>query len=157
MGSCKCMFLQVHFDISPHCQNVDPESFVALKVSNALRYEVLTEILTSLGLNCEPDQTPAPSPVHLLATSQVRPTALKCPACLSSLRREQALGRMKHVLVQILVIPPPPSPLQVQTVHPSCRFSAHMETIRLGKCMQKYEQVCNSCKHAPAPRSLIRL
>ncbi|KAM6907708.1 biotin--protein ligase isoform 2-T2 [Xenentodon cancila] len=71
----EAVLCQVQFDISPNSQHVDPESFAALKVSNALRYEVLMEILTSLGLSCEPDQTPAPSPVHLLATSQEAKTS----------------------------------------------------------------------------------
>lgn len=64
--------LQVHLEIAPDSQNLSLEGFNELKVSNALRYEVLTEILTSLGLSCEQNQTPAPSPVHLLATSQVK-------------------------------------------------------------------------------------
>lgn len=63
--------LQVHLEIAPDSQNLTSEGFDELKVSNALRYEVLTEILTSLGLSCELNQTPAVSPVHLLATSQV--------------------------------------------------------------------------------------
>ncbi|XP_061595555.1 biotin--protein ligase isoform X2 [Cololabis saira] len=66
----EAVLCQVHFDISPNSQKLDPEGFAALKVSNALRYEVLMEILTSLGLSCEPEETPAPSPVHLLATSK---------------------------------------------------------------------------------------
>lgn len=70
--------LQAHLEIAPDSQNLTSEGFDELKVSNALRYEVLTEILTSLGLSCERNQTPAPSPVHLLATSQVRPTLLIC-------------------------------------------------------------------------------
>lgn len=70
--------LQVHLEIAPDSQNFMADAFCDLKVSNMLRYEVLTEILTSLGLNCELNQTPAPSPVHLLATSQVRPTVLIC-------------------------------------------------------------------------------
>ncbi|KAM7398666.1 hypothetical protein PAMA_006530 [Pampus argenteus] len=61
---------QVHLEIAPDSQNLSLEGFDKLKVSNALRYEVLTEILTSLGIICELNQTPSPSPVHLLATSQ---------------------------------------------------------------------------------------
>ncbi|KAJ0004139.1 hypothetical protein NQD34_010353 [Periophthalmus magnuspinnatus] len=34
-----------------------------------LRLEVLEEILSSLGLSCEPSVAPSPSPVHLLSTS----------------------------------------------------------------------------------------
>ncbi|KAM7374926.1 hypothetical protein PAMP_007557 [Pampus punctatissimus] len=61
---------QVHLEIAPDSQNLSLEGFDKLKVSNVLRYEVLTEILTSLGLSCELNQTPSPTPVHLLATSQ---------------------------------------------------------------------------------------
>lgn len=71
--------LQVHLEITPDSQNLTSEGFDELEVSNALRYEVLTEILTSLGLSCELSLTPAPSSVHLLATSKVRPTMVTCP------------------------------------------------------------------------------
>ncbi|XP_033969860.1 LOW QUALITY PROTEIN: biotin--protein ligase [Trematomus bernacchii] len=66
----EAVLCQAHLEIAPDSQNLQPEGFDELKVSNALRYEVLTEILTSLGLSCELSQTPPPSPVHLLATSQ---------------------------------------------------------------------------------------
>ncbi|XP_035521956.1 biotin--protein ligase [Morone saxatilis] len=66
----EAVLCQVHLEIAPDSQNLTSEAFDELKVSNALRFEVLTEILTSLGLTCELNQTPAPSPVHLLATSQ---------------------------------------------------------------------------------------
>ncbi|KAI4813962.1 hypothetical protein KUCAC02_003180, partial [Chaenocephalus aceratus] len=66
----EAVLCQAHLETAPDSQNVPPEGFDELKVSNALRYEVLTEILTSLGLSCELSQTPPPSPVHLLATSQ---------------------------------------------------------------------------------------
>ncbi|XP_078121551.1 biotin--protein ligase isoform X2 [Sander vitreus] len=66
----EAVLCQAHLEIAPDSQNLTSEGFNELKVSNALRYEVLTEILTSLGLSCERNQTPAPSPVHLLATSQ---------------------------------------------------------------------------------------
>lgn len=45
--------------------------FSELKMSNARRYEVLTEILTSLGLSCELSQVPPHSPVYLLSTDTV--------------------------------------------------------------------------------------
>uniref|UniRef100_A0A3B4Z465 Holocarboxylase synthetase n=2 Tax=Stegastes partitus TaxID=144197 RepID=A0A3B4Z465_9TELE len=66
----EAVLCQVHFEIAADCQNLTSEGFDKVKLSNALRYEVLTEILTSLGLNCELNQTPTPSPVYLLATSQ---------------------------------------------------------------------------------------
>ncbi|XP_023260538.1 biotin--protein ligase isoform X1 [Seriola lalandi dorsalis] len=63
----EAVLCQVHLETPP--ENLSSEGFDKLKVSNALRYEVLTEILISLGLSCELHHTPAPSPVHLLATS----------------------------------------------------------------------------------------
>uniref|UniRef100_UPI003AAFFA98 biotin--protein ligase isoform X2 n=1 Tax=Centroberyx gerrardi TaxID=166262 RepID=UPI003AAFFA98 len=66
----EAVLCQVHLEMVPESQNVTSEDFDELKVSNARRYEVLTEILTSLGLSCELNQAPAPSPVYLLSTSQ---------------------------------------------------------------------------------------
>ncbi|KAM8741294.1 biotin--protein ligase isoform 2-T2 [Acanthopagrus schlegelii] len=66
----EAVLCQVHLEIAPDSQNLTSEDFDELKICNALRYEVLTEILTSLGLNCELNQSPAPSSVHLLATTQ---------------------------------------------------------------------------------------
>lgn len=62
---------QVHLEKAPDCQTLTSESSDQLQTSNALRYEVLTEILSSLGLSCALSQLPTPSPIHLLATSQV--------------------------------------------------------------------------------------
>lgn len=66
----EAVLCQVHLEKAPSSQNVASEDFDELKVSNARRYEVLTEILTSLGLSCELNQASAPSPVYLLSTSQ---------------------------------------------------------------------------------------
>ncbi|GAA6226812.1 biotin--protein ligase [Lates japonicus] len=63
----EAVLCQVHLEIAP--ENLTSEGFDELKVSNTLRYEVLTEILVSLGLSCELKHTPSPSPVYLLATS----------------------------------------------------------------------------------------
>ncbi|XP_047463271.1 biotin--protein ligase isoform X2 [Mugil cephalus] len=71
----EAVLCQVHLETSPESQKLASGGFDELKVSNALRYEVLTEILTSLGLSCEQNQTLAPSPVHLLATSQESKTS----------------------------------------------------------------------------------
>lgn len=54
----------------------DAHGFSELKMSNTRRYEVLTEILTSLGLSCEPSAVPPHSPIHLLSTHQVTAAAL---------------------------------------------------------------------------------
>uniref|UniRef100_A0A8C7X0M3 Holocarboxylase synthetase n=1 Tax=Oryzias sinensis TaxID=183150 RepID=A0A8C7X0M3_9TELE len=61
---------QVLFDVAPESQNLDRKGFDELKLGNKLRHEILTEILSSLGLNCEPNRTLSESPVHLLATSK---------------------------------------------------------------------------------------
>uniref|UniRef100_A0A3Q3BDA4 Holocarboxylase synthetase (biotin-(proprionyl-CoA-carboxylase (ATP-hydrolysing)) ligase) n=2 Tax=Kryptolebias marmoratus TaxID=37003 RepID=A0A3Q3BDA4_KRYMA len=74
----EAVLCQVHFDVGPGSQNLDSEDFDELKVSSTLRYEILTEILTSLGFSCEPNQTPALSPVHLLATSLVSSSKRVC-------------------------------------------------------------------------------
>lgn len=63
--------LKVHLEVAPESQTLTSVDFDKLKVSNALRYQVLIAILTSLGLSCEQNPSPALSPVHLLATSQV--------------------------------------------------------------------------------------
>ncbi|XP_047234777.1 biotin--protein ligase isoform X3 [Girardinichthys multiradiatus] len=66
----EAVLCQVHFDIASYSKKLDSKDFDELKVSYALRYGILTEILNSLGVSCEPSQTPAPGPVYLLATSQ---------------------------------------------------------------------------------------
>lgn len=66
----EAVLCQVHFEIAADSQNLSPADFDKLKLSNALRYEVLTEILTSLGLSCEPNPAPAHSPVQLLSISE---------------------------------------------------------------------------------------
>ncbi|XP_053297434.1 biotin--protein ligase isoform X1 [Pleuronectes platessa] len=63
----QAVLCQVHLEIAP--ENLTTESFDELKVSNALRYEVLMEILISLGLSCELNHDLTPTPIHLLAIS----------------------------------------------------------------------------------------
>lgn len=63
----------MHLETAPNSEDiVSSQGFDELKMSNARRYEVLTEIITSLGLSCEQCQAPPASPVYLLATSEVR-------------------------------------------------------------------------------------
>ncbi|XP_060765133.1 biotin--protein ligase isoform X2 [Neoarius graeffei] len=65
----EAVLCQVHLESAPDSEQVqDSAGFSELKMSNAKRYEVLTEILTSLGLSCELNQVPQPSPVYLLST-----------------------------------------------------------------------------------------
>uniref|UniRef100_H3CT43 Holocarboxylase synthetase n=1 Tax=Tetraodon nigroviridis TaxID=99883 RepID=H3CT43_TETNG len=66
----EAVLCQVHLEISPDSRHLTSEGFNKLKVSNALRYEVLTEILTSLGISCGETQVPPLSPVHVLATDR---------------------------------------------------------------------------------------
>lgn len=48
------------------------EDFNLLKMSNSKRYEVLKEILTSLGLSCERSEIPVLTPIFLLSPDEVR-------------------------------------------------------------------------------------
>ncbi|XP_062869938.1 biotin--protein ligase [Trichomycterus rosablanca] len=65
----EAVLCQVHLETAPDSEHVrDNAGFSELKISNAKRYEVLIEILTSLGLSCEQNQVPPPSPVYLLST-----------------------------------------------------------------------------------------
>ncbi|KAM4795949.1 biotin--protein ligase [Rhinophrynus dorsalis] len=48
----------------------DKETFKSLKTSNPRRYEVLTQILVSLGLDCELCTPPSLTPVYLLTSDQ---------------------------------------------------------------------------------------
>ncbi|XP_077402870.1 biotin--protein ligase isoform X2 [Vanacampus margaritifer] len=66
----EAVLCQIHLENTSDFQNLATESFDCLKANNVLHYQVLAEILTSLGLSCQENQTPAPSPVYLLATSQ---------------------------------------------------------------------------------------
>lgn len=64
----EAVLCQVRLETAPDAQG--SSGFSELKMSNARRYEVLTEILTSLGLSCELTQVPPHSPLYLLATNQ---------------------------------------------------------------------------------------
>ncbi|XP_066555582.1 biotin--protein ligase [Amia ocellicauda] len=67
----EAILCQARLETQPDSEDVQgPEDFDKLKMSNALRYEVLSEILSSLGLSCELSQVPPPSPLYLLSTSQ---------------------------------------------------------------------------------------
>lgn len=48
------------------------EDFNLLKISNTKRYEVLKEILISLGLSCELSEIPMLTPIYLLSSDEVR-------------------------------------------------------------------------------------
>ncbi|XP_030058075.1 biotin--protein ligase isoform X2 [Microcaecilia unicolor] len=61
---------QVRLEMSPSSLAVRTDEFNALKMSNARRYEVLTKILSSLGLDCEMRETPSLAPLYLLAADE---------------------------------------------------------------------------------------
>lgn len=48
------------------------EDFNLLKISNSKRYEVLKEMLISLGLSCELREIPMLTPIYLLSSDEVR-------------------------------------------------------------------------------------
>ncbi|XP_057677605.1 biotin--protein ligase isoform X1 [Corythoichthys intestinalis] len=66
----QAVLCQIHLEKTPHFQNFSTKISYGFEVNDALHCQVLTEILTSLGLSCQQNQAPAPSPVYLLATSQ---------------------------------------------------------------------------------------
>ncbi|KAK2870601.1 hypothetical protein Q8A67_023128 [Cirrhinus molitorella] len=65
----EAVLCQVRLETAPDAHDAQGSAdFSELKMSNARRYEVLTEILTSLGLSCELSQVPPHSPIYLLHT-----------------------------------------------------------------------------------------
>ncbi|XP_076975213.1 biotin--protein ligase isoform X1 [Tamandua tetradactyla] len=72
-GSCggEAVLCQVHLELPPSSSIVQTqEDFNLLKSSDCRRYEVLKEILTTLGLNCETKPIPALTPLHLLPAAE---------------------------------------------------------------------------------------
>ncbi|KAM5281773.1 biotin--protein ligase isoform 2-T2 [Ctenodactylus gundi] len=67
----QAILCQVHLELPPSSSIVQSEEeFNLLKSSNVRRYEVLTEILTALGLCCDVRQAPALTPVYLLSATE---------------------------------------------------------------------------------------
>ncbi|XP_016326528.1 biotin--protein ligase [Sinocyclocheilus anshuiensis] len=65
----EAILCQVRLETAPDAHDAQGSAgFSELKMSNGRRYEVLTEILTSLGLSCELSQVPPHSPIYLLST-----------------------------------------------------------------------------------------
>ncbi|XP_053420682.1 biotin--protein ligase isoform X3 [Nycticebus coucang] len=72
-GACggEAVLCQVHLELPPSSDIVQTEeNFNLLKSSNIRRYEVLKEILTSLGLSCDLKQAPALTPLYLLVATE---------------------------------------------------------------------------------------
>ncbi|XP_075710715.1 biotin--protein ligase isoform X2 [Rhinoderma darwinii] len=72
-GDCggEAVLCQVRLEIAPQSQIVDDKgTFDSLKLSNPKRHEVLTQILISLGLDCDFTSVPSLTPVYLLTARQ---------------------------------------------------------------------------------------
>ncbi|XP_037232389.1 biotin--protein ligase isoform X1 [Falco rusticolus] len=62
---------QVHLELDINSMDVQTEDdFNLLKISNSKRYEVLKEILMSLGLSCELSEIPMLTPIYLLSSDE---------------------------------------------------------------------------------------
>ncbi|XP_063812620.1 biotin--protein ligase isoform X2 [Pseudophryne corroboree] len=63
----EAVLCQVRLELPPESlTDQDKGTFDALKLSNSQRHEVLTQILISLGLDCEASTSPSLTPVYLL-------------------------------------------------------------------------------------------
>ncbi|CAH2219168.1 biotin-- ligase isoform X1 [Pelobates cultripes] len=80
-GDCggEAILCQIELDLTPELlTGHDKEVFDSLKLSNPRRHEVLTQLLTSLGLECELSSPPSLTPVYLLtAEPGLHPAALQ--------------------------------------------------------------------------------
>ncbi|NXJ15215.1 BPL1 ligase, partial [Odontophorus gujanensis] len=62
---------QVHLELDTNSVDIQTEEdFNLLKMSNPKRYEVLKEILVSLGLSCELSEIPILTPIYLLSSDE---------------------------------------------------------------------------------------
>ncbi|XP_065597819.1 biotin--protein ligase [Cyrtonyx montezumae] len=62
---------QVHLELDTNSVDIQTEEdFNLLKMSNPKRYEVLKEILISLGLSCELSEIPILTPIYLLSSDE---------------------------------------------------------------------------------------
>ncbi|XP_053561917.1 biotin--protein ligase [Bombina bombina] len=67
----EAILCQVHLELSPESlTGHSKETFDVLKKSNSKRFEVLTQIFTSLGLDCDVRTPPSLTPVYLLTSEQ---------------------------------------------------------------------------------------
>ncbi|XP_047731055.1 biotin--protein ligase isoform X2 [Prionailurus viverrinus] len=67
----EAVLCQAHLELPPSSSVVQAqEDFNLLKSSNTRRYEVLREILTMLGLNCDLKRAPALTPLYLLPAAE---------------------------------------------------------------------------------------
>ncbi|NXC00354.1 BPL1 ligase, partial [Orthonyx spaldingii] len=67
----EAILCQAHLELDSNSMDVQTEEdFNLLKMSNSKRYEILQEILTSLGLSCELSEIPALTPIFLLSPDE---------------------------------------------------------------------------------------
>ncbi|KAM6288297.1 biotin--protein ligase [Spheniscus humboldti] len=67
----EAILTQAHLELDINSMDVQTEEdFNLLKISNTKRYEVLKEILISLGLSCELSEIPMLTPIYLLSSDE---------------------------------------------------------------------------------------
>ncbi|KFZ68327.1 Biotin--protein ligase, partial [Podiceps cristatus] len=67
----EAILCQAHLELDINSMDVQTEEdFNLLKISNTKRYEVLKEILISLGLSCERSEIPVLTPIYLLSSDE---------------------------------------------------------------------------------------
>ncbi|XP_053164195.1 biotin--protein ligase [Hemicordylus capensis] len=66
----EAILCQAHLEVNVKNMLCQEDDFNSLKISNAKRYEVLTEILTLLGLRCELSKLPSLTPLYLLSSDK---------------------------------------------------------------------------------------
>ncbi|NXG33142.1 BPL1 ligase, partial [Dromaius novaehollandiae] len=67
----EAILCQVHLEWDINSMDIQTkDDFNTLKMSNSKRYEVLKEILTSLGLSCELSEIPVLTPLYLLSSDE---------------------------------------------------------------------------------------
>uniref|UniRef100_A0A672MYN9 Holocarboxylase synthetase n=1 Tax=Sinocyclocheilus grahami TaxID=75366 RepID=A0A672MYN9_SINGR len=117
----EAVLCQVRLETAPDAHDAQGSAgFSELKMSNGRRYEVLTEILTSLGLSCELSQVPPHSPIYLLSTDTVRDSSAS--AALHTVQLDSQINR------KITVSTCPFSEhFSLQT------YRQHLQTQRLGR------------------------
>ncbi|XP_061658415.1 biotin--protein ligase isoform X2 [Syngnathoides biaculeatus] len=96
----KAVLCQIHLESTAVFQNLPTEGFDDVKVNNALQHQVLADILTSLDLSCQHNQTPAQSRVYLLATSQE--AKAKFLQCLHTQVNDNGLVMMSKASLRIV-------------------------------------------------------
>ncbi|KAL6072537.1 hypothetical protein STEG23_030781 [Scotinomys teguina] len=93
----EAVLCQAHLELPPSASVVQSqEDFNVLKSSNMRRYEVLREILTTLGLSCDVRQVPALTPLYLLLATE-RAMSLATPG-LTAEQKHQAGASPTSVL-----------------------------------------------------------